>query len=378
MIRSSNQSTSYVRHVIALLLLAAVGTFALAQNETESRPADPAVLIEDGHFYLRNGDCALAQFFFQEAMLRDPSNASAHVGIGRALACQGAYPAAIEAYQAALAIDANHLDALVHLAIAYQNQFQSDPVTFSGRLADALDVIQRAERVRGDDARVQNTKGIVLYQLGDLAQARTTLERAASLASADDSGLSNPEKSTVQVNLGRVYRDLEELELAQQAFRRAVVLDPASATAHNNLGNVAYRLGDCTTAEYELSQAVNLDPNSLSAASQLGIALFECGDITNSVRRLENATKMPGAAFVPPLFTYLARAYLEIGRVDDAVFVAQQGALLPPETAEAHYWLGRAYAQRGGQNDTQNARSAWQRALEIDANYAPAREALGQ
>lgn len=363
---------------MALLALAAVGAVALAQNDSDSRPADPAVLIEDGHFYLRNGDCALAQFFFQEAMLRDTNNAVAQVGIGRALACQGAFPAAIEAYQAALAIDTNHLDALVHLAIAYQNQYQSDPVTYSGRLADALDVIQRAERVREGDARVQNTKGIVLYQLGDLAQSRTTLERAVSLATADDSGLSNAEKSTVQVNLGRVYRDLELLDQALQSFRRAVVLDPTSATAHNNLGNVAFRLGDCSTAEYELSQAVNLDPNSLSAASQLGIALFECGDVANSVRRLENATRLPGAAFMPPLFTYLARAYLETGRIDDAVFVAQQGALLPPESAEAHYWLGRAYANRGGAGDDTNARQAWQRALELDASYAPAREALGQ
>src|SRR5690606_37110069 len=103
---------------------------------------------------------------------------TALVGKGRALACQGAYAGAIEAFQAALAVDANHFEALIHLAITYQNQYQSDPRTYSGRLADALDTIQRAERVKADDARVQNTKGIVLYQLGDLAQARTTLERS--------------------------------------------------------------------------------------------------------------------------------------------------------------------------------------------------------
>lgn len=377
MITSRLKRAPLVGHVLTVLLLFSAGSLGLAQEE-EARPADVPTLIEDGYFYLQNGDCAVAQFFFQEALRAESGNVDAFVGKGRALACQGAYVAAAEAFQSALAIDANALDALIHLAIAYQNQYQSDPAAYAGRLADALDIIQRAERVKADDARVQNTKGIILYQLGDLTAARTTLERAAALAAGNDSSLSNFEKSTVQVNLGRAYRDLEELELAQQAFRRAVVLDPASATAHNNLGNVAFRLGDCATAEYELSQAVNLDPTSLSAASQLGISLFECGDVASSVPRLEAATKLPGAAFVPPLFTYLARAYLAVGRVDDAIFAAQQGALLPPESADAYYWLGNAYSQRGSQNDGQNARRAYERALELDSGYTPAREALGQ
>lgn len=367
-----------LRHLLAVLLLLTATAFVSAQSEAEAEPLDAATLIDDGNFYLRNGDCAVAQFFFQEALRGEPENTAALVGKGRALACQRAYNAAIEAYKSALEVDANHLDALIHLAIAYQNQYQADSATHAGRLADALDVIQRAERVKDDDARVQNTKGIVLYQLGDLDQARSTLERATLLADRADSGLARSERSTVQVNLGRTYRDLEELELAQQAFRRAVVLDPSSSSAHNHLGNIAFRLGDCATAEYELSQAVNLDPTSLSAASQLGIALFECGEIESSVERLEAATRMPGAAFIPPLFTYLARAYLESGRIDDAVFAAQQGSALPPESAEAHYWLGMAYAKRGGSNDAVNSRNAYERALEIDPNYVPAREALGR
>jgi tetratricopeptide (TPR) repeat protein len=230
--------------------------------------------------------------------------------------------------------------------------------------------------VAASDPRVQNTKGLVLYQLGDLQQARATLEQAVSLATTSQL-LSNQEKSTVQVNLGRVYRDLGELELARQSFRRAVVLDPSSATAHNNLGDVSYRLGDCDTAQYELAQAVSLDPNSLSAASNLGIVLFECGDVQASLPRLEQAVQMDGAVFLPPLFTYLARAYLETGQVDEAIRRAQHGALLSePPSADAYYWLGQAYQRRSGSGDAQRARDAYERAVEIDPNYAAAREAL--
>src|SRR5690606_19932704 len=152
--------------------------------EATQEPPDAAALLADGAFYRERGVCALAQFFYQEALRSEPGTADALVGKGRALACQGAYGTAIEAYQAALEADPNHLEAHVHLAITYQNQYQSDPSTYAGRLADALDTIQRAERIASDDARVQNTKGIVLYQLGDLQQARTTMELAATLSAA--------------------------------------------------------------------------------------------------------------------------------------------------------------------------------------------------
>src|SRR5690606_9327114 len=279
----------------SLLAVLCLGGAAVAQQGNDG--PDVATLISDGQFYLERGDCSLAQFYFQEALRLDDDNADALVGRGRALACQGSYPAAIEAFQEALSVQPNHLDALIHLANTYQYQYQADPSAYSGRLADALDTIQRAEQVAASDARVQNTKGLVLYQLGDLQQARPTLEQAVALSDTSQT-LDNPAKSVVQVNLGRIYRDLGELERARPAFRRAVILDPTSAVAHNNLGDISYRLGDCATAEYELAQAVNLDASSLSAASNLAIVLFECGDVQASLPRLEQAVQMDGAVFL--------------------------------------------------------------------------------
>jgi len=348
-----------------------------AQDDAAGSAPDATTLVSDGEFYLDRGDCSLAQFYFQEALRLDDGNTQALIGQGRALSCQGAYPAAIAAFQSALEVDPQNVDALVHLANAYQYQYQDDSAAYSGRLADALDTIRRAEAIAPNKASVQNTKGIVLFQLGNLAEARTTLERAADLA-ASDQDLDNLEKSTLQVNLGRVYRDTGELELAQQAFRRAVVLDPTSAAAHNNLGDMAFRLGDCSTAEYELAQAVNLDPSNLSAASNLGIVLFECGEVQASLPRLQEAVQLNGAVFLPPLFTYLARAHLETGQVDEAIRRAQHGVLLsePNPTADAYYWLGQAYQRRGSQDDRQKAADAYRRALEIDPTYSAAQEAL--
>ena len=55
---------------------------------------------------------------------------------------------------------------------------------------------------------------------------------------------------------------------------------------------------------------------------------------------------------------------------------AAQGALLPPVRAEAFYHLGQAYQGRNESGDSQRAREAYESALELDANYQPASQAL--
>lgn len=374
-----NVTMKNAKRIFFSLLLALLVAMSAAQDgETAPQEVDVPTLLGEAAFYLQRGECSLAQYVYQEVLREDAQNEEALVGRGRALACQNGLPLAIESYQQALSLNSQNIDALIYLANAYQQQYQNDPASYGSRLADALDAIQRAENINRNDARVQNSKGLILYQLSNFEEAQNALEFAVRLASADNSEMTAAEKSTIQVNLGRVYRGLEEYDLARGAFRRGVIYNPASSTAHSHLGQVEVLLGDCEAAEYELAQAVSLNPNSLSTRAQFGIGLFECGDEEASIAEFERAVEMEGSIFVPQVYTYLARAYLSIGKVDDAIRRAEHGALLPPESADAFYWLGRAYQQRGAEGDSGNAREAYQRALEIDSSYIDAREALDQ
>lgn len=358
------------RTVTLLLLL--VFSLAAAQDTSERSVEE---LLNEGNFYLANNNCQLAQYVFQRVLAREEAanNIDALIGKGRALVCQGAFDRGIEEYQRALELDPNNAFAYVQLARAYENQYISDSERYPNRLVDALEALQTAERLDPNSARVFNTKGVVLYQSGDYEGARTAFERAISLASASE--FSPADLGAMQVSLGKSYRQLGESDLALTAFKRAVTLDPTSADAHNNLGSTYAERGECEDALYELSQAVSLAPNSLSPVANLAITQFECGQVEASVQRLQQAININGLA-LPPLYTYLARAYLQQGRVDEAVLEAQKGALLPPVTAEALYWLGQAYVQRGAAGDAELARQAFDRALEINPDFAPAREAL--
>lgn len=349
-----------------LLTLLAFGWFLASAQETATD------YIQGGNLYLTRGDCQFAQYYFQEALELEEANIDAALGKGRALACQGAYSAGIEEFQNVIDANPSSIMAHIYLAQAYQSQYESDPQTYSARLSDALGVIQNAENIDPNNPELLNVKGVVFFRLGNMEQAREALERAVTLSS----DLSTQDQATMQINLGKTYLQLDQAESALQAFKRAVSLNPADASAHNNVGATYFALGDCEQGIYELTQAVNLAPNSVDAAFNLGRALFDCEQVDASVPRFEAAIEIPGALNIPELYTYLSRAYVMQGRFDEAVIRAQQGALLPPTTAEALYYLGQAYEARGRTSDTNDAIEAYQSALELAPDFTAAQTAL--
>jgi len=351
--------------LIAIAFCALLTTHGFAQDAVDN---DAATNVDNGNLYLSLGECELAQYYFREAVRQDPSNAEAHLGHGRALACRHAYDLAIESLGEAISADPNLTMAYVHLALTYQSQYLTDPERYPSMLSQALTVLSNAERIAPGNTQVLNTKGVILFQLGEFEDAREALEHAAESGRNDDS-ITNRMQSVIQVNLGKTYRDLGSLDQAVSAFRRAVVLDPASAAAHSNLGNALFRTGDCEAAEYELQQAVSIAPDNLSAVSDLAITLFECGKVAESVPHFEHAIQLDGSIFLPPLYTYLSRGLVTLGRYDEAVRRAANAASLWPITADARYWLGAAYCARGQIDDDQRAMEAFEGALELEADH---------
>jgi Flp pilus assembly protein TadD len=130
------------------------------------------------------------------------------------------------------------------------------------------------------------------------------------------------------------------------------------------LGETLFVQGNCEQGVFELRQAANLAPDDLASVANLGIAMFECGQVDAARTNIERALQLDGVS-IPALYTYLARIYLEQGRVQEAVREAQKGALLPPATADALYWLGQVYEAAGNVNA---ARESYQRGLDIDPN----------
>ena len=83
-----------------------------------------------------------------------------------------------------------------------------------------------------------------------------------------------PDKPYVFTNLGLAYLKLQELDLAEQAFKQAIARDDKDAVAHNHLGILQRQKGQFKEARNRYQRAIQIDSDYASAHLNLGI-LFD-------------------------------------------------------------------------------------------------------
>lgn len=327
-------------------------------------------LLRYGRALYERGECFSSRYLFQQVLERDAENLEALAGKGRALVCEGSFEEGVAALERLTELAPERPGAFTQLASAYLAQYTEDPEAHAGRLDDALTALDRAE-ADGGDAATANLRGVIYYRQGDLAAARDALERATTL----DDGVADYHR-----NLGLVYLQQGQVAEAIDTLRRAVALEPDNALGRNQLGQAYLLAGRCDDAVFELEQALTLAPNEAAVNLNLGVAQFDCENFTAARPHFEKVVALEPTALAIA-YTYLARLDLEAEDYNSAVTQATKGAILFPPNAEAYYWLGEAYAARDGtasdgQSDRAKAEAAYRRALELNASYRPARDAL--
>ncbi len=85
----------------------------------------------------------------------------------------------------------------------------------------------------------------------------------------------NPGSYLAQNNLGEIYLDNKELELALPHFEAALKAKPDHASTHNNLGNIYQLQGKFEEAERKYRQAIKYNPDHPMVRNNLGTVLFE-------------------------------------------------------------------------------------------------------
>ncbi len=76
---------------------------------------------------------------------------------------------------------------------------------------------------------VLNLSGVLAHQAGEGKLAIRRLERALEL---------EPDNGTFHNNIGKVFRNLGELDQAEKHLRKCLEIAPNDAFAHNNMGSI--------------------------------------------------------------------------------------------------------------------------------------------
>jgi len=178
--------------------------------------------------------------------------------------------------------------------------------------------------------------GKVYRQMGQLDMAEESLQKALSI---------KPDYAVAHNNLGIVYHEKGLSEDAIEKYKEALRLNPLFAQVHNNLGNIYLEKGLLDDAIHEYKKTIEVRPDYEIAHNNLGIAYAKKGAIDNAIVAFEETLAL-NSLNVEAL-TKCGLLYLGKRRVRDAIRVYKQAMSLRPYSSEIHYNLASAYNFQG-------------------------------
>ena len=257
-------------------------------------------------------------------------------------------------YQAVLAADPSHPEALHRLGLVALQ---------AGDAAAAIDLIGRAVRARGDAPAYHLSLGEAHRQAGDLAAAGEWYERAHALDPGNPGALNN---------LGNLRMAEGRPDAALPHYEALVKLRPDWADGHYNLANALRATARPQEAVAGYRQALALAPGHPGALVNLGQTLVETGAAGEAVPLIREA--LVAAPALPEAHYALGDALRVQGDLAGAVESYRQALHHRPDFLEAIFNLGAALQEAG---EYGQAESCYRRVLGLDPGHARAHNNLG-
>jgi TolB-like protein/Tfp pilus assembly protein PilF len=189
-------------------------------------------------------------------------------------------------------------------------------------LADAHELLSSYAGVAPRDARIRS-----------MDAARRALEL--------DAELSEP-----NVSLGIVHANYTwDWARAEEAFTRAIELNPSNALAHKGYAELLSVLARHDASLEEAKRAVELDPLSLLARANLGIMYYRARRYDDAVQQLRQTLSLDPNYMLAHFD--LGLVFAAKGAHDEAISALQRATTLAPDFDGAIALLGAAYAKAG-------------------------------
>jgi serine/threonine-protein kinase len=348
------------------------------------RPPDVEEVLEEANKQLIAERYEEAIAGFRDVLEDDPDNVEAMAGIGRSYEEQGKLQSAVDWYVKWTQTVPDDVNARMDLGQTYYKLEDYE---------EALAQFERVIELQPDNAEAHNSVCHTYY----------TLENYDSSVKACSDALEIEERAATYLDLAGSYYGQGDYESALNAYQEYVELAPENAYGHTQLGWVLfhlkryedavtsfstaleidetpgvymgladsyYRLGDYEAALEFYQEYVELEPGNAHGHAQLGWVLFH-------LKRYEDAVTSFSAALeideTPGAYLGLADSYYLVKNYVGAIENYQAFVSLRPQNAHAYGRMGWSYV---GLDDCENARSNFDKALEIDAESEAAQNGL--
>jgi len=177
----------------------------------------------------------------------------------------------------------------------HQNHYTLGYVLYrAGRFLESASAFRRVTELRPDNAWAFQMLGGALHQAGQVDEAEAAYRKAIA---ADPSAAAG-----AWTNLGTLFYETNRMVPAVEAFRQALVLEPASGLMHRNLGDALARQGRAEDARAEwrqgaaLSAAVlRVNPKELSELTNAAVCQAKLGERTAALHTVATALQVAPA-----------------------------------------------------------------------------------
>ena len=306
-------------------------------------PAHTLALYRSGLLELQDGHPDAALALLEQAIAAVADEPRYQFVLGQALQALRRWDKAIGAYESALKLQPDFLDAWNNLGICRQ---------LSGQLPQAATAYRQALLLESRNAGLMANLGTVLREMGELPESVELLRAAADL---------EPTVASHSLNLGIAYWNQGNFTQAERTLNETLARAPHDPEVAFNLGNALHGLGRQREAIDRYRQALQLRPDYADALINLGNVHTELGEFAAGMEAYEAALRArPDSVVALNNAAVLMRT---LGHIDDAETTLHRALKLDPGNAALHDTLGNVYKDGG---DLDAAIASFRQSLELD------------
>lgn len=244
-------------------------------------PYDSEIIIELAQNF-ETYDLHQAVHYYNLYLNQHPFHSSAWFDIGVVYSRLENFEKALEAFDFAIALYENYLEAYFNKGNALANL---------GRYQEAIEAFEEYARLlneENEDDDFEPNEMLEVYcsigecheRMGDLINALTYYEKALKI---------DPHYPDALYGVGIVCSLCNNLTDSLKYIRKAIELDPFNSEYHFSLGNVYRRMGKIDKALEAYRSATHIDPQDYESWVNIAQLYFEKNLLTKAIRTLEEA-----------------------------------------------------------------------------------------
>ena len=236
----------------------------------------------------------------------------------------------------------------------------------TGQTEDALEAYKSARQLAPKDERIASRLSDRAFRTAEHLDRQGLHEQAIDAYETAEEV--DPDNAPAALAKGVALQTLGRTDLAAEAFRKAIALDPDSMEAYESLDAVLTATMTPEARRAEWQAMVEARPNAAAAQYQLARAMEDTGELDRAIEIYRRAIAIdpqfaPARDQLEESLLLKARKTLEHGEAAEAVEAFRHVLEVCPENAEATCGEGIALAETG---HTEAAMASFRKAIALD------------